>query len=180
MRPSGAIRLTVVPATIANAKAFVARLHRHHPPPQGALFAVGVCDDAGTVRGVAIAGRPVARGHDDGTTVEVTRLATDGTPNACSMLYGAVVRAAQALGWRSVVTYTLASEPGTSLRASGWTEDARIRGRSWSWSGRAREDKHPTVDKRRWVRVLSTGAAPDADWSTTQRNEQQSLWESKP
>jgi hypothetical protein len=154
VKPANAVPLRIVPMTIAEAKRVVAQMHRHHPPPQGALWAVGVADLLGMVRGVAVAGRPVARGLDDGSTLEITRVATDGTTNACSMLYGAVLRAAKALGWETVVTYTLASEPGTSLRASGWSEDGSVRGRSWSWSGRQRHDKHPTVDKRRWVKRL--------------------------
>lgn len=102
--------LRLLPCTLTDAAAFVRQHHRHHRPPQGGLFAVAVGDDV--VRGVAIVGRPVARGLQDGWTAEVTRLATDGTRNACSMLYGACWRAARSLGWRRLVTYTLPSEGG--------------------------------------------------------------------
>lgn len=135
--------------TIADARAYVEQQHRHHPAPLSGLFAVGVAEGE-SVRGVAIVGRPVARVLDDGWTVEVTRVATDGARNACSMLYGACWRAARALGYRKAITYTLASEPGTSLRAAGWRVVGEVRGRSWSCPSRPRVDKHPLQDKLRW------------------------------
>ena len=141
--------LTVVPCTIRAAKAFVADHHRHHPPPVGALFAVGVERD-GALVGVAVVGRPVSRHMDDGKTAEVTRLCTDGSPNACSKLYGACWRAARALGWRTLSTYTLASEPGTSLRAAGWLRIRETSGGSWSRAGRPRQDKAPVTPKVLW------------------------------
>ena len=110
--------LSVVPCSITAARQFVARHHRHNKPPQGGLFAVGAQVDGTLVAG-AIVGRPVARALDKGKTCELTRLCTDGTRNACSLLYGASARAAKALGWQRIITYTLASEPGTSLRAAG-------------------------------------------------------------
>jgi hypothetical protein len=82
--------------------------------------------------------------------LEVLRVATDGTANACSMLYGAAWRAARALGWRKLITYTLVSEPGTSLRAAGWRVVGVVRGRSWDCASRPRVDRHPTLDKQRW------------------------------
>jgi len=115
-------RLHIVPCSVRDASSFVAKAHRHHRPPAGGLFAVAVADDAGTCRGVAIVGRPVARKADTGWTCEVTRVATDGCPNACSALYGAAWRAARALGWRRMVTYTLPSEGGASLRGAGWRD----------------------------------------------------------
>src|SRR6185437_14364544 len=93
---------------------------RHHLPPNGGKFALAVADETATIRGVAIVAQPVARLLADGWTAEVTRVATDGCPNACSALYGACWRAARAMGYRRLVTYTLASEPGTSLIAGGW------------------------------------------------------------
>jgi hypothetical protein len=114
------MRLHLVPVTFADACGFTAMWHRHHAPPQGMKFTVGAADDAGVLVGVAIAGRPVARHLDDGATLEVTRVTTDGAPNACSMLYAACWRAAKALGYRRLVTYTQAGEPGASLRAAGW------------------------------------------------------------
>lgn len=149
------------PITLREARNFVGRLHRHNRPPQGGLFAVG-CESAGQLVGVAIVGRPIARNLDDGHTCEVTRLCTDGTLNACSLLYGATARAAKALGWARIVTYTLASEPGTSLRASGWEREKEVTGeQSWSRPSRARlqtnlfgDAQRPTEDKIRWVRKL--------------------------
>lgn len=95
-------------------------------------------------------GRPVARALDDGLTLEVNRVATDGAKNACSALYGAAWRAARALGYRRLVTYTLATEPGTSLDAAGWKVVGQVTGRSWSCPSRPRDDKHPTTNKVRW------------------------------
>lgn len=144
------MRLQIVPIHFAEAVAFVARTHRHHPPPRGHKFSLAVADEAGDVRGVAIVGRPVSRGLQDGWTLEVTRVATDGAPNACSALYAAAWRAARAMGYRRLVTYTLASEPGTSLRAAGWRVVAQVSGRSWDCPSRPRVDRHPTQDKLRW------------------------------
>lgn len=142
--------LAIVPCSVADAKVIVKRLHRHHDPPLGGLFALGVVDESGTLRGVAIVGRPVARKLDDGWTCEVTRVATDGCPNACSALYGAAWRAARALGWRRMLTYTLPSEGGASLRGAGWRPAAETPGRSWSVPSRPREDHHPLGTKTRW------------------------------
>lgn len=106
-------RLTLCPINLRDAMLFVARHHRHHRAPQGGLFAVA-CALTGSAEpcGVAIVGRPVARNADDGWTAEVVRLATTGEGNACSFLYGASWRAARALGYRRLITYTLASEGG--------------------------------------------------------------------
>ena len=145
--------LHLMPITISAAKAVVAQLHRHHKPPVGGLFAVAVARDGeDTPCGVAIVGRPVARNLCDGQTAEVTRVATDGTHNACSMLYAACWRAARALGYRRLITYTLETEPGTSLRAAGWRELGRTSGGSWSRPSRQRNDRHPTCPKIRWAR----------------------------
>jgi len=113
------------------------------------LFAVAAAVDH-VVVGVAIIGRPVARRLDDGYTAEVTRLCTDGTRNACSLLYGAAWRAARSLGYRRLITYTLPEEGGSSLRGAGWKPVAVTRGGSWSRSGRPRVDMHPTQEKLRW------------------------------
>lgn len=111
--------LEVRPITLRAACAFVATHHRHNKPPRGHKFSVAVHDN-GRLVGVACAGRPVARAFDDGLTLEVNRTCTDGTGNANSMLYGAVWRAARAMGYRRLVTYTQADETGASLRAAGW------------------------------------------------------------
>lgn len=144
--------LAVTPCTLREARAFVSAVHRHHRAPQGGLFAVGV-QEAGVVRGVAIVGRPVSRHFDDGFTAEVTRVATDGVRNGCSMLYGACWRAARALGWRKLITYTLAEEGGASLRAAGWRVVGETSGGTWSRPSRPRVDTHPLQAKLRWEAV---------------------------
>lgn len=141
--------LVVVPVTLAEANAFVALHHRHHPPVAGHKFSVGVVEGE-TTHGVAIVGRPVSRRLDDGWTLEVTRVATDGTKNAASALYGAARRATFALGYRRLVTYTLTTEPGTSLRAAGWKVIGLAGGGSWSRPSRPRTDKALTMEKLRW------------------------------
>ena len=141
--------MKIVPISLAEANAFVEQHHRHHGPVVGAKFCIA-CAEGETVHGVAIVGRPVARMLDDGWTLEVTRVATDGARNACSMLYGAAWRTAKALGYRKLITYTLASEPGASLRAAGWRVVGEVRGRSWSCASRPRVDKHPLQQKLRW------------------------------
>lgn len=146
-------RLTVIPVSLADANEFVSAHHRHHKRVTGHKFSIGVADATEALRGVAIVGRPVARARDDGRTLEVTRVATDGCPNACSALYGAAWRAARAMGYERIGTYTLASEPGTSLRAAGWRATRQVRGRSWDTPSRRRTDKHPTIDKTLWEAV---------------------------
>lgn len=112
--------LHLVPISFADACQFVEIRHRHHAPPQGHKFSIGVATDANELVGVVIVGRPVSRFLDDGFTLEVTRTATDGERNANSMLYGAAWNVAKNLGYRRLVTYTQAGEPGASLRAAGW------------------------------------------------------------
>ncbi|AKZ59177.1 hypothetical protein SAM23877_6132 [Streptomyces ambofaciens ATCC 23877] len=156
--------LHVRPLTLKEANALVGSWHRHHRPVVGHRFSIGVFDEGGAPHGAAIVGRPVARAVDQSAVAEVTRLVTDGHKNACSMLYAAAARAASAMGFERIQTYTLASEPGTSLRASGWVLDGTTRGRSWSCESRPRVDTHPTEDKQRWVRVLNPGwQASDSD-----------------
>lgn len=111
--------LTVIPLSLRAAAEFVRDHHRHNAPPAGHKFSIGVVDETGALRGVAMVGRPVARHFDDGLTVEVNRTCTDGFPNANSALYGAAWRAARAMGYRRMVTYTQAEETGASLRAAG-------------------------------------------------------------
>ncbi|NIR32908.1 MAG: hypothetical protein GWN84_27160 [Gammaproteobacteria bacterium] len=144
--------LETVPLTLSEANFFVAQHHRHHGPVVGHRFSIGAAKD-GVIVGVAIVGRPVGRHLDDGWTCEVTRVATDGTRNACSFLYGAAWRATKALGFRRLVTYTLDSESGASLRAAGWRVVGEVRGESWSRQSRPRVDKHPTQAKLRWEAV---------------------------
>jgi hypothetical protein len=113
-------RLDIVPLSLAQANEFVLKHHRHHGPLRFYKFAIGTADETGALRGVAVIGRPVARHRDDGRTAEIGRLATDGCPNACSKLLAAAWRAARAMGYCRMGTYTLAEEPGTSLDAAGW------------------------------------------------------------
>lgn len=142
--------LAVVPCTIRAARVFVGRHHRHHAAPVGGLFALAV-EHAGEVVGVAIVGRPVARGLQDGRTAEVTRVCVvEGARNACSMLYGAAWRAARALGYHRLVTYTMPEESGASPRGAGWRLLGQAGGGSWSRPTRPRADQHPTQVKLRW------------------------------
>jgi hypothetical protein len=141
--------VTRIPLTRDEANAYVVRWHRHHGRVVGHKFALGAVLDERVV-GVAIVGRPVARRLDDGFTVEILRVATDGTPHVCSFLYGACRRAAYALGFTRCVTYILATEPGTSLRAAGFQLIGEAGGGSWSRTSRPRVDQHPTQAKLRF------------------------------
>ena len=152
--------LALQPITLREACAFVAAHHRHHKPPPGCLFCVAVNDGPPgwhppmaydrQVVGVAIVGRPVSRMLQDGYTAEVTRVCTLGTRNASSALYGACWRAARAIGYRRLVTYTLPEEGGGSLRAAGWKLIGEAGGGSWSCKSRPRVDTHPLQVKLRW------------------------------
>jgi hypothetical protein len=144
-----ATRLTIVPITLDEANEFVREHHRHHHPVPGAKFCVAVADEQ-RVCGVAIVGRPVSRMVDDDWTLEVNRTCTDGTPNANSALYGACRRAAFALGYRRLITYTLPTESGISLRAAGWRCVGTAGGGKWSRESRPRIDLHPTQEKMKW------------------------------
>ena len=136
--------------TLADANAFVEAKHRHHPPVVGHLFSIGAMRGEALV-GVVIVGRPVARLRDDGVTAEVTRLCTDGSRNACSFLYGKAARAAFALGFQRIGTYTLPNEGGASLRASGWHLIGERGGGEWSSPSRPRAPmKSPTETKWLW------------------------------
>lgn len=132
------------------AAAFVLDHHRHHIPPVGHVFSLGAFIGDEMV-GVAIVGRPVSRHRDDGLTAEITRLCVrEGVRNAASFLLGKAARAALALGFRRIGTYTLARESGTSLRAAGWVVVGSNDGGSWSSPSRPRTDKHPTEPKLLW------------------------------
>lgn len=153
----------IVPLTLREARQFVAAHHRHNEPPVGHKFSIGL-RESGELVGVVIASRPTGRGSDDGLTIELIRLTTTGSRNACSRLYAAACRAAAAMGYRRAITYTLDSEPGTSLRAAGFTATGTTRGGEWTpMAGllRAAEKprlfdppKMPTGPKVRWERCL--------------------------
>lgn len=142
--------LELRPISQADAFAFVREHHRHHGVPVGALWWHACHDDEGVLRGVAVVGRPVARKLDDGLTVEVTRLCTDGAFNACSLLYAAARRVALDKGYRRGLTYILEEEDGGSLRASGWKYLGKTDGGSWDRPSRARTDKHPICVKHKY------------------------------
>ena len=145
--------LTLTPINLKTANAFVQQYHRHHKPTRGHKFSIGVSDN-GALVGVAICGRPVARRLDDGYTLEVNRLCTDGTPNACSILYAAAYRAARAMGYNKVITYILDTESGVSLRASGWRCAGLAGGREWTGKRRPSEPLYPAQMKYRYEKAL--------------------------
>ena len=142
-------KMSLCPLSLEEANAFVALHHRHHKPVVGHKFSLGAVKDDHIV-GVAIIGRPVSRIRDDGLTLEVTRLCTDQTRNACSFLYGASAKAAFALGYQRIGTYILHEEGGASLRAAGWRLIGERGGGSWNCPSRPRVDKHPTQGKLLW------------------------------
>jgi hypothetical protein len=150
------VSLYLVPVSLAQANEHVAAWHRHNRPVPGAKFCVGAADDDGVLHAVAIVGRPVARHFDDGQTVEVVRVAGDGTRNANSLLYGACQRAAFALGYRRVITYTRTDESGSSLRAvAGWRVIAeRPARRGWDTPSRPRDNEtYRTSARQLWEAV---------------------------
>lgn len=133
---------------------FIKSYHRHHLPPQGWKFGVGV-NNGDQLVGVVTVGRPVARMLDDGWTLEITRLCTDGTNNVCTMLYGAAWRATSAMGYKRLVTYTLKSESGLSLKAAGYKSLYETKGGSWNCKSRPRTDKAPITQKLLWERKIN-------------------------
>ncbi len=178
MKPEGAVRLRIIPVTLPVANRYVKRWHRHH----GALetehggtirtnkgfvwFCLACIDPEGVIVGVGIMGRPTNRNSDDGQTVEVIRTATDGTPNVCSALLGAAARTAAAMGAYRIITYTLDLEPGTSLRAAGWSQEADGITTCWTkgkgkavpgGSGNTIWREHMNASKSRWIKYLRPG-----------------------
>lgn len=133
------------------AQDFVRRVHRHNRAPVGDLFRVAIENEERLLVCVGIAGRPVARAYDDGWTVEVTRVASDGTRNATSMAYAALTRAAFALGYRRVITYTQHGESGSSLRAAGFKVIAQRPPRAgWDAPGRSRPQPYVVSQRTLW------------------------------
>lgn len=152
--------LTIVPLTLAAANRHVAEWHRHHGafPPGLDYFRIGAIDEAGVIHGVAIVARPPNRNSDDGLTCEVVRVATDGTHNCCSALYGGSAKIARLMGFHRIITYTLDSESGASLRAVGWKlakEGIKSYWASHQVPGRTvKAREHYAQTKRRWERQL--------------------------
>lgn len=154
--------LRIRPVTLKEANALVARLHRHHPPDQGHKWSVGVESEDQLLCGAAIIGRPKSRGLDKRRpdarfTAEVTRVVTDGTPNACSALYGAAARCAEAMGYDHIITYLRDDEQGVSLVAAGWEFETTVTARSWDCPSRRRRDTTERVPRQRWGKRLYPG-----------------------
>lgn len=143
------MRLHLQPCSLMEANEFVEKFHRHHPKVIGHKFSIAASNGEKIVA-VAIIGRPVSRILDNGLTLEVNRLCSDGSKNACSFLYAAAWRATRALGFRRLITYTLKSEGGSSLRAAGWKLLGERTGKSWTCPSRPRIDKHSLQDKFAW------------------------------
>lgn len=166
VKPVGVRPLRLRPVTLSEVQKFVGTKHRHNQAPKRYRFAVAVEDgETGEIVGVAAAAQPVARLLDDGQTVEVVRSCTDGSPNANSMLYGALARAAKALGFTRMLTYTLESESGSSLKAAGWSVDRTgLAPQTWARPNRIRHDVDmfgsrlpPPENRIRWVKHLAGG-----------------------
>jgi hypothetical protein len=143
---------------LAEANALVSAWHRHHKPTVGHRFSIGVVDEAGVIHGAAIVGRPVARlAGTPRAVLEVVRLVTDGTPNACSILSAAAARAGKALGFETIQTYILDSESGASVLAAGWHYDGPAGGGQWKHTdGKPRRTDQPTSLKGRWSKSLGS------------------------
>lgn len=154
--------MRVVPCTRDHANAYIKLMHRHSGRVVGHLFACAVIDEHALVHGVAMTGRPIARFLQDGATAEVLRVCTDGTFNACSMLYSASWRAAKALGYWRMITYIRAHELGTSLKASGWREVGATQGGS-SWGSSERHRDTERMETVRWE-ITAGDPVPTVVW----------------
>jgi len=149
-------RLRVVQMELKELNEFVSTHHRHHKPVVGHRFSIGVADKGGKVVGGCSVGRPVARKVNSKEVLEVTRLVTDGTKNACSLLYAAAARAGKALGYKKIQTYILESEDGVSLKAAGWENEGIAGGGQWKHTdGKPRRTDQPTCRKYRWSKTLN-------------------------
>lgn len=146
--------IQAIALSLKEANEFISNIHRHHAPVHRDKFRVGAMVD-GKLVGVAQVGRPVSRMLDDGETVEVVRLATDGTPNVCSFLYSRCARASKELGFKRIITYILETETGASLEASGWKYEGLAGGGSWDTPSRRRLGTgYPTERKQRWSKYF--------------------------
>ena len=150
------------PVTQLEARQFIAKHHRHSGAPLRVICAVGI-DDAGELVGVGTLERPKAAKLCDGFTVEISRVCTTGIRNGCSMLYGALLRVAAGLGYKRAVTYTLATEKGSSLVASGFHRASDVPIRSWAKEHIRRGTFQPSMffqkygepaERVRWERAL--------------------------
>ena len=134
--------MPVVPLNITEANQFVLSFHRHNKPTVGGKFALGVAFDSELV-GVAIVGRPICRHLDKDGTAEVLRTCTNNKApkGAVSKLYAACWRAWRAMGGQKIITYTLKSESGASLRGAGWAVvyESKTNNNPWNSKTRQRE-----------------------------------------
>lgn len=145
------MNLQIVPISIKQANEYVAKWHRHNSPVRIARFALAVQGEDGNIHAVGIVGLPLARALMDGYIVEILRVASDGTRNTCSMLYGNCRKAAFALGFNRVITYNLHTESGASLKAAGFQLVCTTAGGK-TWQNRPGR-KHQQVvfsEKNRW------------------------------
>lgn len=147
------MRIEAIPLELKEANEFVNIMHRHHKAVHRDKFRVGAMVD-GKLVGVVQVGRPVSRMLDDGRTLEVVRLCTNGTKGVCSFLYSRAARIAKELGYDRIITYILESESGASLKATGWKFEANTSGGTWDRPSRARVTSAPTVPKKRYVKIL--------------------------
>lgn len=145
--------MKAVPIELKQANAFVDKLHRHHDSVHRDKFRIA-CEADGKLVGVVQLARPVSRMLDDGKTIEVVRMCTNGTPNVCSFLYSRAARIAREMGYEKIITYIMDTEVGTSLKACGWHKEADTRGHSWNCPSRPRSTAAPTCNKQRWAKNL--------------------------
>lgn len=156
--------LEIRPVTLKTASQYIEQHHRHNGKTAGCKFAIG-CFDGNEIVGVSVCGRPVSRHYDDGLTLEINRVCTDGTRNACSMLYGASCRIARDMGYKKVITYTLVTENGASLKASNFKCEGEAGGIEWTGERNPKNKQYeqlslfpkkekPHLMKRRWVRYF--------------------------
>lgn len=149
-------RLSIVPLELRELNELVVKWHRHHKKVQGHRFSIGVVNELGELVGGCSVGRPVARMTNSKEVLEVTRLVTNGTPNACSALYSAACRVGREMGYKRIQTFILDVESGTSLRGAGWQKDDwNSGGGSWTRKDRQRREDQPQSPKGRWSRRLA-------------------------
>lgn len=166
--------MIAVPMELKDAQNYINTYHRHHQAAHRDKFRIAAMED-GKIVGVVQVGRPVSRVLDDSNTLEVLRLCSDGTKNVCSFLYSKAAKVAKEMGYKKIITYILESEPGTSLKATGWhCEATHVGGSDWNVPSRPREviasqlslfpekPKYPVDEKKqRWVKIL--GGAADGN-----------------
>jgi hypothetical protein len=172
-------KMRIVPLTLSQANALVEKLHRHHKKCQGHRFSLGLFDDNkpfDEIIGAVIVGRPVARACSQYDTAEVTRLVTDGTKNACSMLYGAAARVCKEMGFKKIQTYILEEEFGSSLKASGWVKVGETDAKGWNCKTRnGRREDQPMCKKHRYERILNDNPPTVSTIDGRDRNRESTL-----